>query len=733
MSVVLRRKAVELINTREPVAKEEKEEANNLADAYESDAYGIQAMQHTLPSHCFKKLRDVIHSGKNLDPDLAEMVANGMKEWALNKGATHYTHWFQPMTGAAAEKHDSFINILPGDDKVLLEFSDIQLIKGEPDASSFPSGGLRSTWEARGYTVWDATSPAFIWKGKNGSVMSIPTAFCSWTGEALDQKTPLLRSMEALSYEAVQLLEMIGEKCNKVFPTLGIEQEFFLIDRGFYVARPDIVTTGRTLIGAKPPKGQEMEDHYFATMNQRIMACLQEVEWKMWKLGMPLKTRHNEVAPAQYEMAPIFERTNVASDHNIVLMETLRTTATRHNLVCLLHEKPFAGVNGSGKHNNWSMSTDTGKNLLEPGKTPLQNERFVLFLTAVIRAVDLHADLLRSSVANPGNDHRLGANEAPPAIISVYLGEQLDEVVKSLIGLLNPNESPSKRRSLTMKLGLGTIPPLPRDATDRNRTSPFAFTGNKFEFRAVGSSQSVSYPNLILNTIIADSIRYLRTEIKTTMEKDGISFNDAVQTVVQKTLKQHYRVVFNGDGYSQEWRDEAKRRGLPNIPSTAEALRALSEEKNLELFESLGVLTRAELKSRQHILFENYNKTIHIEAKSLISIAQTSILPAAMSYQKRVADIITSIQQADPKAQVNNQKAHLSEVVGEVEGLINAVASLKKSLSEYPEDDAEQATYLYNEVCSKMGDVRAHCDKLETIVDDDLWPLPKYSEMLFLR
>lgn len=727
MSVYLRRKALDAIHQREPVVAEDVVKAEDITGIWEADCYGMQAMRETLPSHCFKKLREVIHSGKELDHEIAEMVANGMKEWALRKGATHYTHWFQPLTGSAAEKHDSFISIYPGEERLTLEFSALALIKGEPDASSFPSGGLRSTWEARGYTVWDATSPAFIIKGKNGSILSIPTAFCSWTGEALDMKTPLLRSMEILSRESINMLELLGEKYSQVIPTLGIEQEFFMIDKGFYLARPDLIATGRTLIGAKPPKGQELEDHYFATMNQRVMSCMQEIEWKMWKLGLPLKTRHNEVAPGQYEFAPIFERVNVAADHNMLLMEVMRTTAARHNLVVLLHEKPFAGVNGSGKHNNWSLSTDTGSNLLDPGSTPLQNARFLIFLTAVIRAVDIHADLLRCSVATPGNDHRLGANEAPPAIVSVYLGDLLDQVVKAVMDSSPTSDNETTLDGASMRLGVSVLPPLPRDATDRNRTSTFAFTGNKFEFRAVGSSQSVGFPNIILNTIVAESVKYLREQIQSAI-KAGTVLEEAMNNVVRSTLQKHYRIVFNGDGYSAEWRAEAEKRGLPNIRTTPEALQVLGLEKNVALFEDLKIMVRNEVLSRQHIMLENYNKTITIEAKSLINIVQTAITPTAMAYQKRVADVVSSVSVAIP-----NQKKHLEVVVQLVEGLLQSTTSLHDILHEHPEDLLQHASYLQQKVTPAMVEVRAYCDKLESIVDDESWPLPKYHEMMFLR
>lgn len=736
MSIKSRRRAVELIATRTPVRMQEPEDAQNLTDLYECDTYGIQAMRETLPSHCFKKLREVMHAGKELDPELADMVANGLKEWALKKGASHYTHWFQPLTGSAAEKHDSFINIFPGDERLLLEFGGMQLIRGEPDASSFPSGGLRSTWEARGYTVWDATSPAFIRKGENGSVLCIPTAFCSWTGLALDQKTPLLRSMEVLSAEASHLLRLMGEKCDRVFPTLGCEQEFFLIDRGFYLARPDLMACGRTLLGAKPPKGQELEDHYFGTMNPRILACLQEVEWLMWRLGAPMKTRHNEVAPAQYEMAPIFERSNVAGDHNMVLMEALRSTAARHGLVCLLHEKPFAGVNGSGKHNNWSMSTDTGVNLLDPGHTPAQNARFILFLTAVIRAVDVHADLLRCSVACPGNEHRLGANEAPPAIISIYLGDSLDHVVRDIIGMApHKPADPNSKHDHIMKLGVNTIPSLPRDLSDRNRTSPFAFTGNKFEFRAVGSSQVVAFPNIVLNTIVAESIRYLITSIEEHIARTKKSFQDSMQDVVEQVLKKHYRIVFNGDGYSEEWKEEAKKRGLLNLRTTPDGIQVLSDEKNLELFESMKVLSRAEVKSRQHIMYETYDKLMVIEAKSLHDLATTSVLPASLQYQKRVADSYLALKETLGQDSLGSQKNYLLEVSSQVDGLLRSSSALKAAIDglHKVEDEVALAAYIHKSIIPNMETARSCCDKLESLVDDELWPLPKYSEMLFMR
>jgi len=725
---------IQYIDSREPVSTIDKDEiAENLTNIYDSDTYGLNAMRQTLPSHCYKKIREVIASGQPLDAQIADMVANGMKEWAIKKGATHYTHWFLPLNGLAAEKHDSFVNIMPGDDKVLLEFSGMQLIKGEPDASSFPSGGLRSTWEARGYTVWDATSPAFIRREKNGAVLCIPTAFCSWTGEALDQKTPLLRSMEYISEESLSTLSSIfNEKYKKVFPTLGIEQEFFLIDRKFYLSRPDLVNCGRTLIGAKPPKGQEMEDHYFGTMNSRIISCIQEVEWKMWKLGMPLKTRHNEVAPGQYEVAPIFERANLAADHNMVLMDVLKSSATNHGLVCLFHEKPFANVNGSGKHNNWSLSTDTGLNLLDPGSTPSQNARFILFLSAVIRAVDIHSDLLRASVAVPGNDQRLGGNEAPPSIISIYLGQELDNLVSNIVNSTNNQFS----ADADMSLGVNGFPPLPKDSTDRNRTSPFAFTGNKFEFRAVGSSQVVNFPCIVLNTTVAESIKFIREEILKEMQTT--SRQNAFNKVIKDVLSTHSRVIFNGDGYSQEWRDMAKTRGLLSLKTT-EALSLMNSEKNIKLFSADGILSPVELACRQEVLFEIYAKSMTIEAKTLYDLIATLIVPACFKHQKNVADSLNSImpfiQGQKSFCQPTAQLQHLSDLVDNINRLIEQNQKLMGLIKQCTEIKSEhdRAFFLQQNVSAAMLEVRKISDELETIIDDTIWPIPKYSEILFLR
>jgi glutamine synthetase len=745
-----RRNALETIVHRQPP---ELEENLSLTDIFGSNCYNEKAMRETLPKKVYEKLQHAIKYGKELEPEIADMVANGMKLWALKNGATHYTHWFQPFNGATAEKHDCFISIFPGKEALLLEFSGMELIKGEPDASSFPSGGLRSTYEARGYTVWDPTSPAFIRKTKNAVTLFVPTAFCSWNGEALDSKTPLLRSMDALNSEAVQLLHLLGYTDVKaVYSTLGVEQEFFLIDRAFWVARPDLVACGRTLVGAKPPKSQELHDHYFASIHDRILSCLQELEWELWKLGMPVKTRHNEVAPSQYEVAPIFERATIACDHNMVLMEMLRTVATKHNLACLLHEKPFNCVNGSGKHNNYSLATDTGENLLDPGHSAEVSARFLLFLTAIIRAVDTHADLLRYTVAAPGQEHRLGANEAPPAIISVYLGDELDSICKQLMSASAGNKVGSAGASSGIQLGVNVVPHLPRDASDRNRTSPFAFTGNKFEFRAVGSSQGCAMPNAVLNTIMADSIRYLRTEIEEEMSgkrnppadgpQERITIKQAMQNVVKKTLQQHYRIVFNGNGYDEEWVQEAKRRGLANLKTTPEALEPVASEKNIQLMERFKVMKAEEIKAQQHIMLEGYSKAIKIEAKTTHQLAITQILPAAINYQNRLAVAIKSTIDVLGVDSVAPQKDHLKKVTTHINSLVQESDKLHQFVtatsSKMHEGESIQETIaVAKEFCAtvfpQMAVVREHCDALENLVDDDLWPLPKYSEMMFLR
>eukprot|EP01116_Phalansterium_solitarium_P022395 TRINITY_DN7381_c0_g1_i1.p1 TRINITY_DN7381_c0_g1~~TRINITY_DN7381_c0_g1_i1.p1 ORF type:complete len:736 (-),score=310.33 TRINITY_DN7381_c0_g1_i1:238-2445(-) len=705
----------------------------HVQDEYGIYSFNDKAMKEKLPSHVYSALKKDIQLGKPVDPSIADVVAGALKQWAVGHGATHFTHWFQPYTIAnTAEKHDSFLSIFPGQEVPIFDFNGSELIRGEPDASSFPSGGLRATYQARGYTFWDPTSPAFVRKTASGATLYIPTAFCSWSGEALDEKTPLLRSTEKLNEACLKLLRLSGDNdTQNVYSTLGVEQEFFLIDRAFYLARPDLVAAGRTLFGAAPAKGQELEDQYFANIPRRVLTTIQEMEHKLWQLGMPAKTRHNEVAPAQYEMAPIFERATIATDHNLLQMTLLGEVAQKHGLQLLLHEKPFQGVNGSGKHNNWSISTNRGENLLNPGKTPLDNARFLMFLTAVIRAVDVHADLLRVSVANPGQEYRLGANEAPPAIMSVYLGDELDNVVKELIGA----EGKTARKESKMLLGVTVMPPLTRDRTDRNRTSPFAFTGNKFEFRAVGSSQSSGMPNTIMNTIVADSVLYLHNEIKRVMDEKGFGFQIARQSVIHETLAKHYRVVFNGDGYSQEWRDEAVRRGLPNLRSSPEAIEALANEKNTKLLESLNVLSATETQARQHIMFEYYCKAINIEANSTHNIAKTVILPAVIKYQKSVADSVIATSTAIGESAVSGQKALLKDISSQIEALIAAIDALK-AVHKQAHDlhDAKAEAFFYNtKVIPAMKAVRTAADSLENVVDDDLWPLPKYSEILFLR
>jgi glutamine synthetase len=703
-----------------------------LADLYRADVFDDRAMRSRLPAAAYESLRGTINAGTALDPKLADLVANAMKEWAVEKGAMHFTHWFQPMTGHTAEKHDSFLSF--SGDMPLVEFSGKALIKGEPDASSFPSGGIRSTFEARGYTAWDPTSPAFIRRGTRAATLCIPTAFCSWTGEALDTKTPLLKSTEALSREALRLLRVLGRTdVQHVYSTLGCEQEYFLVDRRFFLARPDLIASGRTLFGARPPKGQELEDHYFGTISDRVLAYMEDVEEELWRLGVPVKTRHNEVAPAQFELAPIFERSSVAVDHNMLTMDVLRKTALKHGLVCLLHEKPFAGVNGSGKHNNWSMSTDTGENLLDPGSNPAENARFVVVLTAVLRAVDLHADLLRTSVATPGNDHRLGANEAPPAIISAYLGGELDEVCR---GLITGAPAGERKGAQAMRLGATSLPPLPKDSTDRNRTSPFAFTGNKFEFRAVGSSQSPAGANIILNTIAAESLKHLADRIEDAARKVGLE--TAVQQVVQEELKQHYRVVFNGNGYGAEWQQEAEKRGLPNMRNTVDALRNFASPENVKLFDSMGVFTKRELESRGTIAIENYEKHIAIEAQSCLDMARTMVLPAGLAMQQRIADSIRAVKGVDASLDLGPQDNLLRHVASTTSALLRAADALEQAIkladnSGHGDGGLARAVTLRDHVVVAAAGVRAAADALEEGVDDDLWPLPKYREMLFIH
>jgi glutamine synthetase len=694
---------------------------DSLESLYGCNVFNDAAMRARLPKNIYKSLRKTIDEGLPLEPSVADVVANAMKDWAIEKGATHYTHWFQPMTGITAEKHDAFISPT-ADGKIMMEFSGKELIKGEPDASSFPSGGLRATFEARGYTAWDCTSPAFY---KDNSLY-IPTAFCSYTGEALDKKTPLLRSMEALSKQAVRILHLLGnDRVKKVTTTVGPEQEYFLIDKNYYDQRKDLILTGRTLFGAKPPKGQELEDHYFGILKERISNFMKEVDKELWELGVAAKTKHNEVAPAQHEIAPVFSTTNIATDHNQLVMETLRKVAHRQGLVCLLHEKPFAGVNGSGKHNNWSMSTDDGQNLLEPGSTPHDNAQFLLFLAAVIQAVDEYADMLRVAASNPGNDHRLGANEAPPAIISIFLGEQLTDILKQM----ENGGATSSKSGGVMRIGVNTLPTFPKDTTDRNRTSPFAFTGNKFEFRMVPSSLSIGGPNTVLNTIVAEIL----SRVAERLEKAG-DVNAEVQKYVQEVVKNHKRIIFNGNNYTEEWVAEAEKRGLPNIKSTVAAIPALIVEKNLQVFEKHGVYSRAELHSRYEILLEAYVKTINIEALTMLDMSKRQILPAVINYAATIAEAINKVKSAVPGTDLSVQTTLLEELSQTLNSFNTNIVALETALAGAESttlDILKHAEYYRDVIFTAMGKLRADGDRLETMVDAKTWPIPTYADMLF--
>lgn len=697
----------------------------NVAEIFGENVFNDTVMQERLPKKTYKKLKEVIEEGKELDLETADVVAHEMKEWAIEKGATHYTHWFQPLTGVTAEKHDSFITAPMPNGKVLMSFSGKELIKGEPDASSFPSGGLRATFEARGYTAWDCTSPAFVRQDAAGATLCIPTAFCSYTGEALDQKTPLLRSMEAINEQSLRLLKLFGNTTSKkVTPSVGPEQEYFLVDREKYLKRKDLIFTGRTLFGAMPPKGQEMEDHYFGSIRERIAAYMKDVNKELWKLGVSAKTQHNEVAPAQHELAPIYAEANIAVDHNQIIMETLKKVAERNGMTCLLHEKPFAGVNGSGKHNNWSITTDDGINLLEPGKTPHDNIQFLLVLTCVLKAVDKHADLLRESAADVGNDHRLGANEAPPAIISIYLGEQLQDVLSQLI---STGEATRSLKGEVLQTGVKTLPDFMKDAADRNRTSPFAFTGNKFEFRMVGSNDSVAAPNVVLNTIVAEAF----SEACDILEKAD-DFDMAVHDLIKEQATEHQKIVFNGDGYSDEWVAEAERRGLPNIKSMVDAIPALATEKAVNVFEKFGVFTRAELESRVEIQYENYAKAINIEARTMIDMAGKQIIPAVIKYTTSLANSINAVKAACD-ADVSVQTELLTETSDLLSEAKVALAKLIEATDKAAamEEGREQAVCYRDEVKTAMDALRAPVDKLEMIVDKEMWPMPSYGDLIF--
>ena len=699
-------------------------EVLNIEELFGSNVFTLGTMKERLPKEVYRDVKQVMDRGGELSKEDADVVAKVMKDWAVEKGATHYTHWFQPLTGITAEKHDSFVTHPDENGKMLLEFSGKELIKGEPDASSFPSGGLRATFEARGYTAWDITSPAFIKEGATGKILCIPTAFCSYKGEALDKKTPLLRSMEAISEQALRIARLFGNtSATKVIASVGPEQEYFLVDHDKYMQRKDLVFAGRTLFGASAPKGQEMDDHYFGTLRERVGAFMKDLNTELWKLGVTAKTQHNEAAPAQHELAPIYETANIAADHNQLIMETMKKVAGWHNLNCLLHEKPFAGVNGSGKHNNWSLTTDNGVNMLDPGDTPNENIQFLFVLACIMKAVDIHADLLRQSASDVGNDHRLGANEAPPAIISIFLGEQLEDVVKQLV---ETGEASTCLDGGKLETGVSTLPDFEKDATDRNRTSPFAFTGNKFEFRMVGSSDSIGSPNTTLNAIVAEAF----CEAADILEKAD-DFEIAVHDLIKEYMTKHQRIIFNGDGYSDEWVKEAARRGLPNIKSMVEAVDTLTTEKSVKLFEKFGIFTKAELESRAEILYETYAKTINIEALTMIDMTNKQYIPAVVKYTKTLADTVIAVKEAGADAGVaaellRDVSAKLAEAKEAVKALETAHAKAVAMA-----DGKDKAFFYYDVVMDAMENLRKPVDALETMVDQDIWPVPTYADLIF--
>ena len=699
-------------------------EALKVAEIFGEDVFNDTVMQERLPKKVYKDLKKIIEEGKELDLATADVIAHEMKEWAIEKGATHYTHWFQPLTGATAEKHDSFISAPLPNGKVLMSFSGKELIKGEPDASSFPSGGLRATFEARGYTAWDCTSPAFVRHDAAGATLCIPTAFCSYKGEALDQKTPLLRSMQAINEQSLRLLRLFGNTtAKKVTPSVGAEQEYFLVDAEKFEQRKDLIYAGRTLFGAMPPKGQEMDDHYFGTIRQRIAGFMKDVNIELWKVGVASKTQHNEVAPAQHELAPIYGEANVAVDHNHLVMQTLKRIACQHGMKCLLHEKPFAGVNGSGKHNNWSLTTDDGKNLLEPGKTPHENVQFLLVLTCILKAVDKHAALLRESAADVGNDHRLGANEAPPAIISIFLGDQLEDVIRQLV---DTGEATHSLKGGRLETGVSTLPDLAKDATDRNRTSPFAFTGNKFEFRMVGSRDSISGSNVVLNTIVAEAF----SEACDVLEKAD-DFDMAVHDLIKKYATEHQRIIFNGNGYADAWVEEAERRGLPNIKSMVEAVPALVTEDTVSMFEKFKVFTKAELESRVEIKYENYSKAINIEARTMIDMASKQIIPAVIKYTKSLADTVLAVKEAGVDASVQaGLLKETSDLLAATKSALDVLSTVTDKAAAMDEGE-EQARFYHFDVVPAMETLRTPVDKLEMIVDKEAWPMPSYGDLIF--
>ena len=726
MSSTVRETALDHISTAQPVAPlPAPEQGKALANGYGCDVFNTRVMRQRLPREVYDRLMRTMTHRTPLAPADADIIAGAMKDWALEHGATHYTHWFQPMTGLTAEKHDAFLSPT-ADGQVFGEFSGKMLIKGEPDASSFPSGGIRSTFEARGYTAWDPTSPVFLLGDEYGrKTLYIPTVFYSYTGEALDRKTPLMRSVEAVSAQALRILRLLGNTtATGVQAMVGSEQEYFLVDRRLYVQRPDLMMCGRTLYGAKPAKGQEMEDHYFGSIPSRVLAYMQDVEQRLFALGIPAHTRHNEVAPGQFEIAPVYEDVNIATDHNMLTMEVMRRTARRHGYVCLLHEKPFAGVNGSGKHDNWSLSTDSGENLFAPGKTPSQNAQFLLFLTAFIEGVDEYQELLRSTVAFAGNDHRLGAQEAPPAVISIYLGDELSDVIDSIIGETDYTD----RKKGALRIGVDVLPTIPQDTTDRNRTSPFAFTGNKFEFRMLGSSQSISGPNIVLNTIMAESLR----KYADVLEK-AENFETALHTLIRDALREHRRILFNGNGYEGSWLEEAARRGLANLVSTADALPAFILEENIDLLSRHGVFSRSEMMARHEIHMENYCKVIKIETSTLIDIVQHTLLNAATAYTRDLCTTILQKKAALPGETCRVESALAASVSRLGEDLLDRCAALKTALDTMPRDlDAEaEMHYCHDQLVPAMGKVRETIDHLETLVASPYWPVPTYCDLLF--
>ncbi len=697
----------------------------NVADIFGENVFNDSVMQARLPKKVYQKLKQTMKEGKELDLEMADIIAHEMKEWAIEQGATHFTHWFQPLSGVTAEKHDSFITSPMDNGKVLMSFSGKELIKGEPDASSFPSGGLRATFEARGYTAWDCTSFAFVRHDAAGATLCIPTAFCSYTGEALDQKTPLLRSMQAIDKQGVRLLRLFGnDTVTHVTPSVGAEQEYFIVDKEKYMKRKDLIFTGRTLFGVMPPKGQEMDDHYFGAIPPRIAAYMKDVNEELWKLGVPAKTQHNEVAPAQHELAPIYEQANIAVDHNQLIMEVLKKTAAKHGLKCLLHEKPFAGVNGSGKHNNWSLVTDEGVNLLDPGDTPYQNVQFLLVLACILRAVDKHADLLRASASDVGNDHRLGANEAPPAIVSVFLGEQLQDVVAQLI---STGVATHSLEGGVLETGVKTLPDFEKDATDRNRTSPFAFTGNKFEFRMVGSNDSVSSANVVLNTIVAESFADACDELE---KADDV--NGAIHDLIKRYFSEHQRIIFNGNGYSDEWVKEAERRGLPNIKTMVDAIPAFITDKAVDMFHRFKVYDKNELESRVEVLYETYAKEMNIEARAMIDIASKHIIPAVIKYITSLAHSINEVNAVggmDVSCQTELLKK-CSDLLAQAKEALKALEAAQKKSSTLSEGK-EQAEYFKDVVKEAMDQLRRPVDELEMLVDKEMWPMPSYGDLIF--